>query len=584
MKIPKKHIDTLNELAEKYTNEGLYGKILEPAQEAYTLSTKYKYIKGKAKAAFGLSGYSIKIQQYDEAIRYADEAIDLADVTDDKILESDALTCSGHAFALKGDYETALVRYKRAVDIACQTDDKPLQYNYIMNLAGFYGRLGNNELAMRTAKQAIMVAEGSEEHTTLTWLYNEYATFQQNGGDYAEAHYWYMRALEYADSEPNKSFVGDLYTSLAGLHGKLGNPKLKEEYLNRALELHIQNENPVGQAIVLHVQGDSSKDMGFYEQALDYYNRSLAIARTNEFTEIEQFVLTKLGALYHILGEYDKAVSLFEEAMSLSPKVHDATVKIYLWLCVADTYAALGLTEKAIEYFKVTAANAKTAGIPIAEIQSLAKLSELFEKGGDYTSALRYAEQSWQCQQDIHNADHSNRLKNITLKSELTKIEQEKEIQSIKQRTVTLELERKTAELQYSALLSAEREQMIQSILKQIHLEQATATREERKLFKELESIVGSNASIAVNTFEQQFNEQFPDFIEKITIRFPSLTQVEQKCCMLLKIGLSTKDIASVLHISPRTADTHRYRIRQKMGVTDYEALAATFNSIIELQ
>ncbi|MBI3258621.1 MAG: tetratricopeptide repeat protein, partial [Ignavibacteriae bacterium] len=524
MKIPKKHIDALNELVEKYTNQGLYGKIFEPAYEAYILSAKYNYIKGKAKAACGLSGYSIKIQEYDEAIRFADESIELSKLIGDKVLESDALTCSAHSFALKGDDNAALVQYQRAMDIACQTDDKPLQYNYIMNLASFYGRIGDREMAMRTAKQAIMVAEGSEEHSTLTWLYNEYATFQQNGGDYAEAHYWYMRALEYADSEPNKSFVGDLYTSLAGLLGKLGNLKQKEEYLNRALELHISNENPIGQAIVLHCQGDTHKELGLYEQALDCYNRSFAIARINSFIEIEQFVLTKIGALYHTLGEYERAVSFFEEAMSFTPNVHDVTVKIYLWISIGDTYAALGSTEKAIEYYTTTASNSKAAGIHTAEIQSLAKLSELFEKKGDYTYGLQYAEESWQCRQDIHNADHSNRLKNITLKAELDQIQQEKEVQSIKQQAIAQELERKNAELQYAALLSAEREQMIESILKQIHLEQAESNREERKLFKELESIVGSNKKIASSTFERQFNEQFPDFLTRITAQFPSLT------------------------------------------------------------
>ncbi len=150
-------------------------------------------------------------------------------------------------------------------------------------------------------------------------------------------------------------------------------------------------------------------------------------------------------------------------------------------------------------------------------IQSLAKLSELFEKEGDYIAALEYAERSWQSQQDIHNADHSNRLKNITLKAELDLIEQEREVQAIKQQVIIQELERKNAELQYAALQSAEREQMIQSILKQIHMEQDSASREELKLFKELESIAGSNMMTDAKSFENQFNEQFPEFLHHLT-------------------------------------------------------------------
>ncbi|UXX79835.1 FGGY family carbohydrate kinase [Reichenbachiella carrageenanivorans] len=66
--------------------------------------------------------------------------------------------------------------------------------------------------------------------------------------------------------------------------------------------------------------------------------------------------------------------------------------------------------------------------------------------------------------------------------------------------------------------------------------------------------------------FEDQFNLLHSDFFKKLKSDFPNLTVAEAKLCMLLKMKLTTKDIASQLNLSVRGVETRRYRLRKKLS------------------
>jgi DNA-binding NarL/FixJ family response regulator len=72
------------------------------------------------------------------------------------------------------------------------------------------------------------------------------------------------------------------------------------------------------------------------------------------------------------------------------------------------------------------------------------------------------------------------------------------------------------------------------------------------------------------NLFEQQFVNMNPEFLKRLTgATSESLTPSELKVCQLLRTGLNTKEIASILFVSKRTIDTHRHNINKKLKIKD---------------
>lgn len=73
--------------------------------------------------------------------------------------------------------------------------------------------------------------------------------------------------------------------------------------------------------------------------------------------------------------------------------------------------------------------------------------------------------------------------------------------------------------------------------------------------------------------FRQSFMALYPGFIDRLKARCPGLTTGDENLCMLIRIGQSTDDIALALGISKASANSARYRIRKKMGLTKDESL-----------
>lgn len=83
----------------------------------------------------------------------------------------------------------------------------------------------------------------------------------------------------------------------------------------------------------------------------------------------------------------------------------------------------------------------------------------------------------------------------------------------------------------------------------------------------------------ALKRFEEQFNLVHNNFMKKVREKHPDLSTSEIKMCAYVKMGLSSKEMAPLLNISIRGAETLRYRLRKKMGLEREDSLTEYLNS-----
>jgi DNA-binding CsgD family transcriptional regulator len=73
--------------------------------------------------------------------------------------------------------------------------------------------------------------------------------------------------------------------------------------------------------------------------------------------------------------------------------------------------------------------------------------------------------------------------------------------------------------------------------------------------------------------FDEQFQTVHPTFQSKLEEKYPRLTGMEKKICIMLRLGLTTIDIAKLLYLSDRNIENHRYRIRKKLLLNSEKSL-----------
>lgn len=81
---------------------------------------------------------------------------------------------------------------------------------------------------------------------------------------------------------------------------------------------------------------------------------------------------------------------------------------------------------------------------------------------------------------------------------------------------------------------------------------------------------------------EQSLNEVTSPFLQGMSAQSLSLTPTEITVTSLIKQGKTTKEIADMLHMSPRTVETHRYNIRTKLGLKNTTVNLRTYISSLD--
>lgn len=80
--------------------------------------------------------------------------------------------------------------------------------------------------------------------------------------------------------------------------------------------------------------------------------------------------------------------------------------------------------------------------------------------------------------------------------------------------------------------------------------------------------------------FFQRFNRFDKVFLDMIAQHPGDFSLSEQKFCLLLRLGMSSKDISSLLNITPAAIEKKRYRIRKKFDLESSVSLERHINSL----
>ncbi|MBE0617224.1 MAG: PAS domain S-box protein [Proteobacteria bacterium] len=78
---------------------------------------------------------------------------------------------------------------------------------------------------------------------------------------------------------------------------------------------------------------------------------------------------------------------------------------------------------------------------------------------------------------------------------------------------------------------------------------------------------LGAEQEMLLSILEASFHELIVPCFGPEHDKYDPLTAAESQVAKLVRIGKSTKEIAAVLNLSPRTVESHRYNIRKKLGM-----------------
>ncbi len=95
----------------------------------------------------------------------------------------------------------------------------------------------------------------------------------------------------------------------------------------------------------------------------------------------------------------------------------------------------------------------------------------------------------------------------------------------------------------------------------------------EEKIAKLISEIKTRTLTINWTEFDYLFAQIHQSFYTILNQRFPDISQSDRKLCGLMKLNLSTKEIASVLNVSLETIKKNKFRLKKKFGLQAGDSL-----------
>ena len=163
---------------------------------------------------------------------------------------------------------------------------------------------------------------------------------------------------------------------------------------------------------------------------------------------------------------------------------------------------------------------------------------------------------------------------------EIENAKKEKELAMLKSEQLEVELKHKSSELADSTMNLIRKNDMLQELDENMNDLSESVRREDAKAkiskkISEIRRNIKNNMAEDENwdRFEQNFNLVYDNFMQKLTAAFPDLKTNDKKLCAYLRMGLSSKEMASLLNTSVRSIETARYRLRKKLNMESGENL-----------
>jgi DNA-binding CsgD family transcriptional regulator len=156
----------------------------------------------------------------------------------------------------------------------------------------------------------------------------------------------------------------------------------------------------------------------------------------------------------------------------------------------------------------------------------------------------------------------------------------------------TKELEDKTGQLALRTRNLEEMNTALNVLLKKIEddrkeIENSIRANLQESLFPHLENLKNSRLSesqeACITVMEEAVNAIATPFIKNLRLKHSNLSTKEIQVCSLIKEGRSTKEIATILNVSVKDVEFHRYNIRKKLHLTrKKESLSAHLSQLFD--
>lgn len=510
-------VDQMTDLMYYFYREEIF-KSKQYAEGVLSLSQRVGYDRGIGKGYFGLGLFHDRMLQKDSALFFYQKSLEF--FYGDKAVRDKAIVNNalGIFFRNREEYEKAKWHYRSAALGFLQLEDWRAT-------GDVYNNLGN------------IFSSKEEYDSSLVYL---------------------NKALFYYNQTPSSYFTIIVKCNLGGVYERKGDYIRALTLFEEALELSKKEKAPDERAAVFNFLGSVHIKLGKLEEANDYLMRSKKLSQDlNNLDRLDNVLVT--------LIELEKAKNNWQQAYHWSNELivlRDSIYSLEKQSAIDEVSALFDLEKKDAEIHYLKTEKELNANIRFWLRISIGLLI--------LAVVIVFLWLKTKVTQERSKKEQAERLKEVEVKN--LKLEQEK---------IASDLSFKEKELTTFALQMVHKNELIDSIQKKLNniLNEPEDWKDDlKKLIVKLKQhqLIGND----LIPFDKHLQEISSSFFSQLEQRYPDLTNNEKRLAALLRIGLSSKEIAVLNNVSESAVKISRHRLRKKLNLDSTVNLNELFRSL----
>lgn len=499
-----------------------------------------------------MNGAAARQEQF-EAMRYCEEGLALElELPDDKKAYADLHSRYAAMLESAGLFNLAQEHFRLAIEGANKTNPpnyEAIYYKYA-RLGSFFQNRGLNDSAAFYFRKAIDAGKKSTEKLWLASGYNNLGFLQEKIGliDSAETMYYLAEDVLVPKTAGDSFLLASIRDNKAHILLLKNNFAGAETGYRQNEKLYRLLNQPQGQIKSLLNTADVFAAAGKNEAALQLSDSAAtAFEQTiNKFPALLQRRLTMRYGLLLKLGRDGEALGMLQKLVTIKDSIAQEQKRVTE---KQMSTAAAGETERHKRENEIRKLQVKQA-------LSESRLSWFIGVTVFFTSMLI-----------IFLLILVSRKRNTEQQNKIKLAESEIRNKQLEGEKLQQELELKKRDLTDMVLFNRHRKEITEELLAELQ-EAARAddtTTRLKKLIQDLRS--RSQAAESLDLVGDNIEQVNKAFFEKLAEEFPELSKGERNLCGLLRMNLSTKDIAQMRRVEPDSVKMAKKRLRKKLGL-----------------
>lgn len=479
----------------------------------------------------------------------------------------------------------------------------------LSGMARTHGYLGNVSLAVRYYSEVLEYHErverslpaNSQPNGAVARTLNNIGVLYLNQNDFEKAKEAFIRSVAFGGHPEHLRGLAHAHYNLALIHAYEKSSDSVFYHAEKAKELYHEMRDSLGVAGVFACVGILYQELGNYSKALVKFERVLSMSEARSPNPTMASALNQLASLHIEMKNYSEAEQYAKRGMQLARELNSLHHRQGCYSLLYQIYQGVGNYRKALEMFQ-------QSQILLDSIHTDENKQELLhqEYRHNYlkkaiTDSLRNEEERKVTaaildKERAENAQYQSQQimlfggigiliifllviynRFIVTKKQKQVIEKQK-IEIEEAAETRLELERLKQERLRSDLTNAaqeitRRQEWLEKFKEKLSKVKSNSgkTQEINEVFIDIASQMQVDAR--AKAFYKNIDKVNQEFFGQLKALYPKLTQNELELSGLVRLNLSTKEIANIRNIEPHSIRIARSRLRKKLGLEKDDSL-----------